>query len=192
MSNKENKVTYGLSNVYIAPIKDEGGVIGYDTPIKVPGAVTLTMNPTGDSTEYYADNIVYYAESSKTGYEGDLEMALLPEEIKIRILGNKKDANGAIIESTEDKGTEFALMFEVDGDQRKRRNTFYRCTMSVGAEEHKTKEEKTEITGSKLALKALPRISDNIIKSSMEENEQNTEKYNAYFTKVYEPELKNI
>ena len=43
------------------------------------------MEPQGDSSPFYADNIVYFTSISNTGYEGDLEMALFPDQFKKRI-----------------------------------------------------------------------------------------------------------
>ena len=47
----ENKVTFGLKNVHIAPVKTIGadGVITYDEVFRFPGAMDLTLDPKGDS-----------------------------------------------------------------------------------------------------------------------------------------------
>ena len=49
-----NKVKFGLSNCVMAPIKSDGT---YDTPIAVPGAVNLSLEPQGDTNDFYADTI---------------------------------------------------------------------------------------------------------------------------------------
>lgn len=43
----ENKVTYGLENVHVAPIQSisEAGVITYGQVFRFPGAMELTLDP---------------------------------------------------------------------------------------------------------------------------------------------------
>jgi phi13 family phage major tail protein len=81
MSKKKNKVRFGLKNCYYAKATfDEDGNVTYDTPKRLPGAVSLSLDPEGESENFYADDIVYYVLNNNAGYEGDLELALIPEE----------------------------------------------------------------------------------------------------------------
>ena len=66
----ENKVRYGLKNVHYA-VATEGtdGALTYTTPVRYPGAVSLTLDPRGETSEFYADDRVYYATTSNNGYE---------------------------------------------------------------------------------------------------------------------------
>ena len=95
---KENKVKFGLSNVHIAKLTEADGVITYEVPFAMPGAKSLTADPEGEMTKFYADNIVYYIANSNQGYSGDLEIAMLIEKFFTEILGQQKDANGALFE----------------------------------------------------------------------------------------------
>jgi len=74
----ENKVRFGLKNVYYA-IMTSGG--SYITPVAIPGAVNLDMSPAGDTNKFYADNIAYYVGVSNQGYEGSLEIAKIPDQM---------------------------------------------------------------------------------------------------------------
>ena len=82
----KNKVKFGLSNVHIAKITEQDGEITYGTPFPMPGAVSLTADPEGDTTPFYADNIKYYIAVANNGYTGDLEIAMTPDEILTQIL----------------------------------------------------------------------------------------------------------
>ena len=82
-----DKVKFGIKNVHIFPILSVGvdGTPTYDSVINVPGAVSLSMDAQGDINKFYADNIVYYQSASNNGYEGDLELAMIPEAVLEKI-----------------------------------------------------------------------------------------------------------
>ena len=83
-----NKVKYGLSNVYYAPLTeavDESGntTYTYETPVRIPGGVELSLEAKGETTAKRADNVNYYVSVSNNGYEGDLTIVLIPESFRI-------------------------------------------------------------------------------------------------------------
>ncbi len=181
-----NKVKFGLSNVHIAKLTEADGVISYSKPFKVPGARSLTANPEGDITKFYADNIVYYISNSNQGYSGDLEIAMLIEEFLTEILGQIKDSNGALIENADDINARFALMGEIEGDKKKRRFVYYDCKAARPSSEMNTKEESVEPQTDKVAITMSPRTTDKAIKAVIEPSESNKAIYDTFFTKVYE------
>lgn len=69
-------------------LKQEGGT--YDAPIKIPGAVSLSLEQQGELTPFYADGIKYYVASSNGGYEGDLEMAIIRTNFAKKFWERKK------------------------------------------------------------------------------------------------------
>lgn len=92
MSKKKNKVKFGLKNAHYAKATfDEDGNVTYDKPVRLPGAVSLSMDPEGENENFYADDIVYYVINNNSGYEGDLELALIPEEFLKGILHEEED-----------------------------------------------------------------------------------------------------
>lgn len=178
-----NKVKFGLKNVHVFPIiddKEEGVVFG--EVIKVPGAVNLSLDAEGDSNEFYGDDVVYWSSFSNNGYSGDLEIALVPEEFEIKILGNIKDKNGAIVEKTDGKSVPYALAFEFDGDKNKTRHIFYHVTSSRPSVEGQTKEDKIEPVTDKLSLKAIAATDTKIVKARISEGSTG---YDDFFTKPY-------
>ena len=182
----KNKVKFGLSNVHIAKITEQDGEITYGTPFPMPGAVSLTADPEGDTTPFYADNIKYYIAVANNGYTGDLEIAMTPEEFLTQILGQEKDTNGALFESSNDVNARFALMGEIEGDAKKRRFIYYDCTATRPSAEMNTIEESKEPQTDTISITMAARSSDNVIKAVIEPNETNQDVYDTFFKKVYE------
>ena len=181
-----NKVKFGLSNVHIAKITEADGEITYGVPFAMPGAKSLTADPEGETTKFYADNVVYYIANSNQGYSGDLEIAMLIKQFFTEILGQQEDTNGAIFESADDVTARFALMGEIDGDVKKRRFVYFDCTATRPSAEINTIEESKEPQTDKLSITMAPRSTDKAIKAVIEPSEENQEVYNTFFTKVYE------
>ena len=114
----------------------------YDEGIALPGSVTLSLSAEGANEPFYADNIVYYQSISNNGYSGSLELALIPEDFYVKLLGMQKDEKtGAVIESAEDKSVEFALAFQFEGDEKATRHILYRCKATRPSIEGETKNE---------------------------------------------------
>ena len=182
----ENKVKFGLSNVHIAKITETNGELTYGTPFAMPGAKSLTADPEGETTPFYADNIKYYIATSNQGYTGELEVAMIIKEFFKEILGQQEDTNGALFESADDTTARFALMGEIDGDVKKRRFVYFDCTATRPGSEMNTIEESKEPQTDTVSITMSPRSTDKAIKAVIEPNGENEAVYNSFFTKVYE------
>ncbi len=186
MSETNNKILYGIEKCYISKITEVNGEITYGEPFPVKGARGLNMNPQGETTKIYADNVVYYIANSNQGYEGDLVLLITPEEFLTQILGQTKDTNGAIFETADDKQARFALMFEGKGDEKARRWVFFDCTATRPSRENNTQQETLEAGEETMTITMSPRSTDKAIKAYIEPNETNQDVYDTFFTKVYE------
>jgi phi13 family phage major tail protein len=180
-----NKIKYGLENVHYAPVTESNGVVSYGTPKHIPGAVNLTLSAAGESVQFYADNNVYYEDNTNNGYEGSLEIALIPDDFRIDILGDTVDSNGAIVENADAKPKKFALMFEFSGDSKKTRHVCYNVLPSrpdvSGSTTTNTKEPQTET----LNIAVRPAIDTKDVKAKLNQGDTG---YDTFFTAVY---LKN-
>lgn len=186
MADEKNKVLYGIEKCYIAKLTETDGEITYGTPIPMPGVTGLSPEPQGETTKFFADNIVYFIANSNQGYEGDLVLAITPEEFLTEILGQEVDSNGAVIENADDKIARFALMFEGKGDKKARRWVYWDCTATRPSRENNTQEESVEVGTESITITMSPRTSDKAIKCYLEPNETNQDVYDTFFTKVYE------
>jgi len=186
-----NKIKYGLKNIYyaVATIAADGSAT-YGTPVAVPGAVSLSMEPQGENTPFYADNIVYWTGVSNSGYEGDLEMARFPDSFKKDVLGYLVSGNGLFVENANAPAVHFALMFQFEGDEKATRHVMYNCTATRPAASGTTKAETIEpetetvtITATTIYVEALD---TDIVKSETNESTA-AAVYNAWFEAVTMP-----
>lgn len=185
-----NIVKFGLSNVQIAKITyGENNAITYGTPFALKGAVNLSLDPAGESADFYADNTKYFSDSTNQGYTGTLEIALLTDKFREDILGQFKDINGAYIESKDDKLSDFALGCQFEGDSTGTRYWFYNCSVSRPSVASQTIEtSKTPVTDT-LNITMKARVSDGAVMVKMTKNDDNTTAYNGFFSNVYEKQI---
>lgn len=199
------KVLYGLSNVHYAKLTETTdpvtGVITttYGQIKAWPGAVNLTMDPSGNPIIFSADNSAYYTISNNQGYEGSLETAMIPDDVRVDTVGNRKDVNGFIVETDKDEVDYFALMFEINTDENPTRYIFYKCSLS----QRPSVASKTvdvsgdlEIGTETVNLKAMPMasyveidgIQCHLVKAFTGADVDRTA-YNAFYSSVYIPDF---
>lgn len=186
----KNKVTFGLSDVHIAFMDTENEVQpAWEKPIPIPGAVSFTPSPEGESSPFYADNMVYYIANSNNGYTSDIVFANIPDEILARMLGWEIDDNGMLVEVADGKPEKFALMGQVLGDVRNRRFVHYDVQANRPTKDKTTKTATTEPNTDSLPLTISPINIDgkNIVKGDLELSETNKEVYDSFFEEVYKP-----
>ena len=180
-----NKIKYGLRNVYYAKITtvSSTGVPTYGTATHILGAVNLSLSASGDGTDFYADDSVYFHTQANNGYSGTLEMALISDDFKKDILGEVTNTAGVQFEKSDAQTAEFALMFEFQGDANATRHLLYRCTASRPDVASQTKEASVTPVTETLNLTALPRLDNAYVKAKVEATA--TTVYNAWFNAVY-------
>ena len=153
----ENKVKYGLRNVYYAVGTDNGsGGLTYDTPVRWPGAVSLTFSPEGGNTKFYADDGVYFAVYDNNGYSGSMEVAKIPDLFRETVLNEIMDENGVLVEAEYNEPVKFALLFEFSGDASQTRHIMYGCVATRPDVASQTRGESTEVQTETLNIDALP------------------------------------
>lgn len=186
----KNKVRFGFKNVHLA-FEDTTAEVqpAWKTPIPIPGAVSFSAKPEGDSNEFYADDGVYFRISANNGYSGDLGLALLPDEVKAEMFGWKFDDNGTLVEDANGICKKFALMGEVSGDARNRRFVFYNVQAERPDDSLKTKEKGIDPQSETIPIKIAPMeiAGLNIVKGTMELSDTNKEKFKSFFSAVYKP-----
>lgn len=187
MAAAENKVKYGLKNVYYAVITPgEDGAVTFGTPVRIPGAVNLSLQAQGDETKFYAEDMAYYVSTTNDGYSGDLEIALIPDSFRKDVLKEEEDATDMVlVEKSNVETALFALLFEFNGDQKATQHVLYSCSCSRPSITSATVNNSKTPSTDTLTITASP-LSDGRVKAKTT-SKTTEEKYSAWYTKVWEP-----
>ena len=181
-----NKVKFNLWNVYYAPLlANTMTAIKYSAPVPIPGAVSLSLDPSGENTPFFADGIEYYTISNNMGYSGDLEIALIPESFRVDILKEGRDNNQVLIENKDINVGKFALLFRFDGDIRAINHVIYNCSVSRPKISSKTNEDSKEVQTETLTISAKPLVQGYVKAKTGDSTAQKV--YDNWFKSVYLP-----
>lgn len=181
---KENKVMFGLKNVYYAKWDGEK----YLLPVPIPGAVNMALNAEGEMEKFYADDVVYYVANQNNGYSGDLEVALYPDQMLQDIWGYELSATDKVLtENANVEPASFALLFQISGDVTNSHYAMYACTASRPGINAKTKEGKSTPQTQKSSLTAVPKADGKVFAKTT----ANTPKdiVNNWYISVYTGEV---
>lgn len=188
MADKNNKVKYNLKNAHYALLTiAEDGTVSYGTPVPMPGSVSISLDANGEPENFYADGVAYYVINNNMGYDGDLELAMIPESFRTDALKEELDANGVLIENAGVELAAFALLFEFDGDQKHIRHVLYNCAASRPGIEGKTNEDSREVQTETLTIKATP-LANGMVKAKTG-NTTNATVYADWYKAVYMPSV---
>lgn len=188
-----NKIKYGLKSVYyaVATIAADGSAT-YGAPVALPGAVSLSMDPQGELTPFYADNIVYYMSSANNGYEGDLTLAMVPDSFKKDVLGYVEDTKKVLVEDADAEPAHFALLFQFEGDAKAIRRVLYNCVAGRPTDNGNTKEENVSPETDQLSLTATTiynaSLDKNVVKAECNDT-TDADVYAGWFSNVYIPAI---
>ena len=169
MAMEKNKVKFGLNKVHYAKITsyDEEGVPTFAKPVRIPGAVSLSIEAEGEASNFYADDGVYYVINNNSGY--------------------KLDGKGVLTETNTAEVSQFALLFEFSGDKNKIRHCLFCCSASRPATESSTIEDEKEVKTETLSLTATA-LNSGLVKTKTCEK-TDAEVYENWYKAVYMPNL---
>ena len=186
MADKANKVKFNLKNAHYALLTlGEDGTATYGTPVPMPGSVSISLDANGEPENFYADGVAYYVINNNMGYDGDLELAMIPESFRTDVLREQLDSKGVLIENADAELAAFALLFEFDGDQKHIRHVLYNCSASRPGIEGKTNEDSKEVQTETLTVKATP-LSNGVVKAKTG-NTTDATVYANWYKAVYMP-----
>lgn len=128
-----NKVQFGLKKFHIAPLTfttnqnyPGSQIPNFGDYTWIPGAVSLSINPEGEATPFYADDMIYYVSEVNNGYTGTIELAYIRPEDAQLIWGDVIAANQVHVETAyRNESKHFAMAFEFLNDQKRTRYVYY-------------------------------------------------------------------
>lgn len=185
MNKEENKVQFNLKNVHYAILTSGGDAPAWAAPVHVPGAVTLTLDPQGDVTPFYADGIVFYQSVANNGYSGDLEIARFPDQMLKDIWGFEEvTEDHVLIENVKAEPKSFALLYQIDGDKDNQFYCLYNCSGTRPGIGGSTNKETKEAETKSSSITAVSLENGNVMARTMANTPANIKE--AWFSKVYE------
>lgn len=185
----KNKVKYGLSNCYyaVADIAEDGSAT-YQTPKRWAGAVSLSLDQEGDTTQFRADNMDYWVGQANNGYSGDFETAMIPESALEDIFEYFRDQNNNLVEDAGATGKAFALLFQFEGDIHATRHVLYNVSAARPSVSGQTTEAtispQTETVNLTASSVYAPAIEKNVVKARCTPDDSN---YATFFDSVVLP-----
>lgn len=181
----KNKVKYGLKNAHYSKLTlDSDGKPTYATPVPIAGAVKISIAASGDTTPFDADDIEFFTAIANNGYDGTIEFAMIPDQFRIEIMGDKLDDNNVLFENSNAQPEEFALLFEFTGDKNGIRHVLYRCKAARPTIESQTKGKTITPQTDTLSISAKP-LPDGTVKAKANA-EADANVYKDWYTAVYE------
>ncbi len=181
-----NKVHYDLTNVHVAPLTIEGDTVAFGTPKRLPGAISMDLSAQGNSVKLRADGIVYYNSTSNSGYDGDLNLAMVPDWFREEYLGDTVDATDKVlVENALAEPKPFALLYEFLYDKKHRRHVLYSCMASRPNIKGENKENQKDPDTETLHLSSVPLPDGKVKASTAEETPDNV--YKGWLTSVWLP-----
>ena len=182
----KNKVKFNLKNAHYAMLSIAAdGTVSYGTPVALPGEVSISLDANGEPENFYADGVAYYVINNNMGYDGDLELAIIPESFRVDALNETLDDNNVLVENANTELNSFALLFEFDGDVRHIRHVLYNCSASRPGIEGQTNEESRQVQTETLTIKATP-LASGVVKAKTGDTTDSST-YNNWYNAVYMP-----
>lgn len=184
-----NKIKYGLKNCkYAVATIASNGSATYGTVKDLPGAVSISLAAQGEMTPFYADNIVYWTSVSNNGYEGDLELAKVPEGFLTDIFRFAAGGNSLVYEDANAAPTHFALLFQFEGDATAKRHVLYNCVATRPDLASQTKAESIEPQTESLSITATSvynaALDTDVVKAYLNEGDTG---YTTFLSTVAQP-----
>lgn len=188
--NSENKVSFGLSKCYYAVITEtvSNGVTtyAYASPVALPGAVSLNLEQQGSLVKFRADNVVFYASTSNDGYEGDIELARIPDSFLTDVFGLTITTTGKVLQESSDvEPKSFALLYQIEGDQDDERYVLYNCTATRPAIGSSTIGETKEPVTRSMTISAIPRADEDKLVFGRTTKDTPSATKTGWFSSVY-------
>lgn len=185
MANEENKVHYDLVDVHVASLTIAEGAVTFGTPKPLLGSISMDLSAQGSSYKLRADGIDYYRTNSNQGYEGELNLAQVPDWFRQEYLGETLDETDKVqVENAEAEFKPFALLYGFKGDKVRRRHVLYNVMANRPGIKGENKENEKEPDTESLPISAVPLPGGNVKASTTKDTPESV--YNGWLSTVWQ------
>lgn len=139
------------------------------------GGREYSAEPNGETTEVYADSISVYAAEDNNGYDINLILLAIIDDIETKWLGNYATTSGGVVEAARpETRPKFALiMIEETTNGNGETTIYYNCCVSKRPKKSgKTSEGKFEPQFPEFAIAARPRPTDKWVRATLPQKEE--------------------
>lgn len=150
------KVKFNIRNFHYALENTTQTTSVYGTPVAIPGLRSISLDPNGETTKWFADGVKYFVTDNNLGYEGEIELAMLTDAFLKDVLQNALDSNNNLVEEVINEAKKFAFGFTVDSNDGPINYWFYNATASRPSIEGETKEEGIDPQTDTISLSTSP------------------------------------
>lgn len=164
----------GLEKIHIAKVTENtNSSYKTETPVPVPGAIEVNLEPTVQEAKLYADNGLYASETSISDIKVTMGIADLPTEIVNLLLGSEKAADGTVTTKVSDRAPEVALGFASNtSDGGEELVWLFSGKFKQPSENNKTKGESLEYTTPSIEGTFGQRKKDGALKTTVRTKEE--------------------
>lgn len=184
----------GLKGLHYAIIeKEDKEETKYGDVKELGPAISLSLEPSSNDEDLYADDAVLFSESAKGATTVELNTAYLDNKVEADVLGKKRDDNGGIIDSKDDKPPYIAIGGKAETAQGGYEYFWiYRVKLAPNEENKQTKEDTPDYQTPTISGKSLPRLNDGYEKYKLwDQNEkikdEDSEIFDKWFDEVIDP-----
>ena len=180
---------FGARNLHIAPMKDESALT-YDTPVSVPGTISIGMEPQTSSDPAYADDGVWVENSADNGFDitltnFDMETDLTIRELYARMVGYDLDDKNRLLYRADKQPEPFALLCEEEATSTQgRRKCLLKCTAEKPSQNAETTTDSRTLAQNEITIHARPVVLANGIKLSGYTDYPGSTTYDDFFDAV--------
>lgn len=184
-----NKVEFGISELHIGTYTDTNGTVTLGTAYAQKGATSLSIEPEGDSNNFYADNVIYYSGYADNGFSGTLTVARFDTDAKKQFFGYAETAGGGIAAIKGATKPKVYLSFQCEGDVEARRVIIYNVSLGGINREFNTIEDTKEPVTESCDITV---IGDNTTGITIASYKPGDTAYNSLLTSPPTPALKPV
>lgn len=185
----------GLKELHYAIIENEDkSETEYGDVKELGPAISLSLDPSSNDEDLYADDAVLFSESAKGATTVELNTAYLENKVEADVLGKEIDKFGGIIDSKDDKPPYIAIGGKAETAQGGYEHFWiYRVKLAPNEESKETKGDTPEYQTPTISGKSLPRLHDGREKYKLwDQNEkikdEDSKVFDNWFEEVIDPD----